>query len=73
VGVPDAWTGAAALGRLLKTGPGKQPGFYLRCIENEDWDAFTGTYYGRNVEGFATYKTRWIRFYKAFYGKLTGR
>ena len=69
----SAWEGAAALGRLLKTGPGRQPGFYLRCIENEDFGALTGTYYGKSVEGYATYHKRWMRFYQVFSRKLTGR
>jgi len=67
---PDAWTGAAALGRLLKKGPGSKPGFYLKCIQEEDWRSFTSTYYGASVPGYENYHKRWVRFYNRFYKGL---
>jgi len=67
---PTSWTGMAALGRLLKVGPGKKPGYYLDCIHREDWRAFTAMYYGASVPGYSTYHKRWVRLYNVFKNKL---
>lgn len=71
---PDAWTGMAALGRLLKVGPGFKPGYYLRCIEAEDWRALTEMYYlgkpGTTTPEYEEYHRRWLGFYNLFNSKL---
>ena len=67
---PTAWTGAAALGRLLKVGPGSRPGLYLKLIQSEDWRTLTGTYYGASVPGYQSYHKRWLRYYNLFSKRL---
>lgn len=52
----DAWTGMAALGRLLKVGPSSDPGLYLRQMQVRDWHGFAFTYYGRYVPGVEAYE-----------------
>lgn len=66
---PTIWHGVAALGRLLKVGPPKDPGGYLRMLKADDWRAFAEVYYGKNVPGFEEYYANLIKIKNAFQAK----
>jgi cell wall-associated NlpC family hydrolase len=63
---PNVYTGATALGRLLKVGPTSSPGLYLKQLQVRDWHGFALTYYGKDVPGVAAYEANLLKIEAGF-------